>query len=151
MKENQMASLAEAMEAAMKGKKVTSAYGKEVFYKKGALRWNNGDLVEVHTGNLKGWVIEEPQKLEYVDYPVVAAPTPKVEMPYDNKRDLDLIWTQAGFAGYVFVQTDGTKNICSYPFVVKCKRTLCRYESRPEQYYDGITWCDFVRFTGRSQ
>jgi hypothetical protein len=39
----------------------------------------------------------------------------------------------------------------SYPFVVKCKRNLCKYESRPEQYYDGITWCDFVRFTGRSQ
>ena len=146
-----MATLSEAFEAVKAGKRVTNRYREEVFCKKGSLRWGNDDPVEVWNETLEGWIIEEPQKLEYVDYPVVAAPTPRVEMPNDNKHDLDLIWTQAGFAGYVFVTPEGTRMVCSCPFKVNNKSEDLAYMSVEDKDYDGITWCDFVRFTGRAQ
>ena len=145
-----MATLMEAFEAATAGKKVTND-GRVATYINGLLRWDDdGVPVAVWYGNMKEWTIEEPLTPEYVDYPVVVAPTPYVEM-LNNRHDLDLIWTQAGFAGYVFVLTNGVKEISAHPFGVVNKNNGYHYGAVNDDDYDGIVWCDFVRFVGRGQ
>ena len=146
-----MATLMEAFDAAVAGKTVSHSDCVAVLNEVGRLKWSDSDsMVPMCEDTMEDWAIQEPLTPEYVDYPVVVAPTPYVEMP-NNRHDLDFIWTQAGFAGYVFVMTNGVKEISAHPFGVANKNKGYYYGAVHDDDYGGIVWCDFVRFAERSQ